>query len=259
MAPMIGVFDSGVGGLSVLREIRQLMPGAELLYVADRARAPFGTRTLAEVEQISVEIGGWLIDRGATTLVVACNTASAAALETLRARFDGLPIVGMEPAVKPAAARTESGVIGVFATAATFQGRLFESVLNRHAAGVRVVAKACPQWVELVETGLVNGDEARQAVAGPLHEAIEAGADVAVLGCTHFSFLASTIQGIGGESLNVIDPAPAVAAQTARVAPEPNGGGSLRLATSGDPARLVSLAASLAGIVSPHPVLEFPS
>lgn len=254
---MIGVFDSGIGGLSVLREIRAQMPSADLLYVADQGRAPYGTRTLAEVEQISVEIGEWLVEQGATTLVVACNTASAAALETMRSRFDGLPIVGMEPAVKPAAARTRSGVIAVFATAATFQGRLFESVVSRHGEGVRVVARACPQWVELVESGLVAGDEVEDAVAAPLGEALDEGADVAVLGCTHFSFLGPLLLDLGGEGLTVIDPAPAVAAQTARVAREPHGEGTLRLATSGDPARLLSLAAGVAGVSTSLPVEEY--
>lgn len=256
---MIGVFDSGVGGLSVLREIRALMPDVDLIYVADRARAPYGTRSLAEVEQISLEIGEWLIDRGASTLVVACNTASAAALETMRGRFDGLPIVGMEPAVKPAAARTRSGVIAVFATAATFQGRLFESVVSRHGTSVRVVARACPQWVELVEAGLVDANEVAHSVAPVLDEAVEEGADVAVLGCTHFSFLGPAISTLGGERLSVIDPAPAVAAQTARVATRPEGEGVLRLAASGDPARLVHLAEALAGITTTLPVLELDS
>jgi glutamate racemase len=254
---MIGVFDSGIGGLAVLRQIRAQMPSADLLYLADRGRAPYGTRSLAEVEQISVEIGEWLVGRGATTLVVACNTASAAALETMRSSFDGLPIVGMEPAVKPAAARTRSGVIAVFATAATFQGRLFESVVSRHGEGVRVVARACPQWVELVESGLVAGEEAEEAVAAPLEEARGEGADVAVLGCTHFSFLAPLLGALGGEELTVIDPAPAVAAQTARVARESHGEGTLQFATSGDPARLVSLAAGVAGVSASLPVVEY--
>lgn len=256
---MIGVFDSGVGGLSVLKEIRALMPDSDLIYVADRARAPYGTRSLPEVEKISLDIGRWLIDRGASTLVVACNTASAAALETLRAHFDGLPIVGMEPAVKPAAARTHSGVIAVFATAATFQGRLFESVVSRHGTGVRVVARACPDWVELVEAGLVTCDDVERSLAPTLAEVLAEGADVAVLGCTHFSFLAPAIASLGGESLAVVDPAPAVAAQTARVATESAGNGVLRLAASGDPAPLVSLAESLAGISTSLPVLEVDS
>jgi glutamate racemase len=253
---MIGVFDSGVGGLSVLAEIRALMPDANLIYLADRARAPYGTRTLGEVEQISIEVSEWLVDRGATTLVVACNTASAAALETLRARFQGLPIVGMEPAVKPAAARTRSGVIAVFATAATFQGRLFESVVSRHGIGVRVVARACPAWVELVEGGLVAGQEVERSVGPVVTEVVGEGADVAVLGCTHFSFLTPAILSAVGKSLTLIDPAPAVAAQTARVAVEPGDEGMLRLAVSGDPARLLHLAESLAGVTTTLPVLE---
>lgn len=254
---MIGVFDSGIGGLSVLREIRSQMPEADLLYLADQARAPYGVRSLAEVEAITLEIGGWLIDRGATTLVVACNTASAAALDSLRARFDQLPVVGMEPAVKPAAAQTASGVIAVFATAATFQGRLFESVVSRHGADVQVVARACPDWVELVERGQVSGPEVEESVSGPVAEARLEQADVAVLGCTHFSFLAPVIGRIGGPGLAVIDPAPAVAAQTARVATDPGRGGELRLVSSGDPARLVALAAEVAGITTPLEAWEY--
>lgn len=256
---MIGVFDSGIGGLAVLREVRRLMAEADLLYLADQARAPYGTRTLAEVEAISLEIGGWLLDQGATTLVVACNTASAAALESLRTRFDAIPIVGMEPAVKPAAERTSSGVIAVFATAATFQGRLFESVVSRHGSGVRVVARACPRWVELVEIGEVDGAEVEASVAGPVSEARAEGADVIVLGCTHFSFLAPAIERLAGPGVTVIDPAPAVAAQTVRVATEPGEGGSLHLVTSGDPARLADLASQVAGVITPvQPVRYVP-
>jgi glutamate racemase len=121
---LIGVFDSGVGGLSVLRQIRKTLPRADLTYVADRARAPYGLRSLEEVEAIAIDVGGKLIERGATCLVVACNTASAAALETLRSRFT-VPIVGMEPAVKPAALASRTGKVAVVATAVTFQGRLF--------------------------------------------------------------------------------------------------------------------------------------
>lgn len=256
---MIGVFDSGIGGLSILREIRRQMPDADLLYLADQARAPYGPRSLEEVEAIALEIGGWFVDRGATTLVVACNTASAAALESLRARFTQIPIVGMEPAVKPAAAQTASGVIAVFATAATFQGRLFESVVSRHGGGVRVVARACPEWVELVESGSVDGPEVERAVKGPVAEARAEMADVAVLGCTHFSFLAPVIGQTGGPGLVVVDPASAVASQTARVAPDPGGGGSLRLVSSADPGRLMALAAAVAGVTTPLETWEYVS
>src|SRR5262245_26638129 len=141
---MIGVFDSGVGGLSVLVEIRRRLPSADLLYFADQGRAPYGVRTLDEVARMSTEGTGWLRERGAEVITIACNTASAAALHDLRARHPAVPFVGMEPAVKPAALNTSNGVIGVVATAATFQGELFASVVQRHASGATVLTMACP-------------------------------------------------------------------------------------------------------------------
>lgn len=244
---MIGVFDSGVGGLSVLREIRTTLPYADLLYVADRDRAPYGPRGLEEVQLFSREITDWLIERGATTLVVACNTASAAALDELRLIHPGLPIVGMEPAVKPAVATTDSGVVAVFATAATFQGRLFESVVSRFTEAVEVIARACPEWVLQVESGVVSGPEVESLVADEVSSVIAEGADTLVLGCTHFSFLKPTIELVAGPDVTVIDPAPAIARQTARVTPTPVSTGSLTLAASGDLDRFIELAVSLAG------------
>lgn len=252
---MIGIFDSGVGGLAVLNEIRRALPRADLTYVADRARAPYGTRSLADVEAISQEVSQWLIDRGANCLVVACNTASAAALESLRERHPGLPIVGMEPAVKPAALASRTSKVAVFATAATFQGRLFESVVARYAAGVEVLSRACPDWVELVEQGKTSGAEVETAVASAVEPVVAAGADVIVLGCTHFSFLKHLIEDSTG--IEVIDPAPAVAAQTARVAPNVDGHGQLVLAASGDRFEFSRLAAALASI--DEPVIPFPA
>jgi len=243
---LIGIFDSGVGGLSVLREIRAVLPHSDLLYVADRARAPYGTKTLAEVEAIASDVAGWLFGRGANCLVVACNTASAAALESLREAHPGHPIVGMEPAVKPAALATRTRKVAVLATAATFQGRLFESVVTRFADDVEVLTTACPEWVELVERGVVSGPEAEAAVIRVVTPVAEMGADVIVLACTHFSFLRPTIEKVS--DLAVLDPAPAVAAQTARVAPIADGGGSLTLAASGDIEEFGRLAGALASI-----------
>jgi glutamate racemase len=254
---VIGVFDSGVGGLGVLREIHRLVPGADLLYVADRGRAPYGPRSLVEVQEFSREIAGWLIERGASTLVVACNTASAAALDELRAQHPRFPIVGMEPAVKPAAEITASGVIAVFATAATFQGRLFESVVSRFGKGATVLTRACPEWVELVEGGLVAGPQVESSVAGWVLPVVEAGADALVLGCTHFSFLKPLIEQTAGEGVTVIDPAPAVALQTSRVAGLTPGSGLITLAASGDRRRFAELALQLAGLETPD-VLAFP-
>jgi glutamate racemase len=243
---MIGVFDSGVGGLSVLREARRLLPDADLLYAADRARAPFGIRSLREVEAISHEISEWLIDEGADCLVVACNTASAAALESIRAAHPGLPVVGMEPAVKPAAASTATGTVAVYATEATFQGRLFDSVVRRFASGVEVLTRACPEWVDLTEAGQIDGPAVEQAVKLAVRPAREANADRIVLACTHFSFLTPVIEEVA--RIPVIDPAPAVAAQLARVAPNPSGSGQTVLAASGDGESFRLLAREVAGI-----------
>lgn len=246
---MIGVFDSGVGGLSVLGEIRALLPETDLVYVADRARSPYGTRTLDEVEAIAHDVADWLIARGVDCLVIACNTASAAALESIRLTHPGLAVVGMEPAVKPAALGTTSGTVAVYATAATFQGELFGSVLSRFASGVEVLTRACPEWVALVERGVINGVEAEALVSPAVEPAIAAGADRIVLACTHFSFLAPLIESVSG--IEVIDPAPAVALQTSRVAPGRFGESSTTLAASGDLDEFATLARSIADLAGP--------
>lgn len=252
---MIGVFDSGVGGLAVLREIRSLLPDADLLYVADRARAPYGTRSLGEVENVAHDVTGWLLEAGADCVVVACNTASAAALHSIRDAHPDLEVVGMEPAVKPAAEGTTTGTVAVYATAATFQGELFESVVSRFADGVDVITRACPEWVDLVERGVAGGPEAEAAVSHAVSEAVEADADQIVLGCTHFSFLAPVVRRMTG--ITVIDPAPAVAAQTSRVSNEKLGQGVTTLAASGNLNEFAALARRLAQLN--QPVIPFPS
>jgi glutamate racemase len=252
---LIGVFDSGVGGLSVLAEIRRLLPSADLLYFADQARAPYGVRTLDEVAAMASDVSQWLLGRGAEVITIACNTASAAALHELRARHPGVPFVGMEPAVKPAALNTTTGVIGVVATAATFQGELFASVVQRHASAAKVVTRACPTWVELVEAGEIAGPETRGQVESCLGGIIEAGADTLVLGCTHFSFLVPLIEQVAGPGIEIVDPGPAVARQVGRVAGDLDGSGRLTLATSGEPKRLRESARRLAGIEATEPVL----
>lgn len=257
MRGMIGVFDSGVGGLGVLTHIRRELPDADLVYVADQARAPYGTRSLEEVAAISEEVTAWLLEQGATTVVVACNTASAAALNQLRQIHPSVPFVGMEPAVKPAALVTRSGVIGVLATAATFQGELYSSVVTRHAPDVQVLNAACPAWVRLVEAGKVTGHEVEQQVADCLGPLLKGGADVLVLGCTHFPFLRPVIEQLAGTAIAVVDPAPAVALQVARVHAVEPGGGSLDLVTTGSPQRLAALARDLAGIEPTRPVLAW--
>lgn len=245
---MIGVFDSGVGGLSVLGEIRSRLPDADLLYVADRERSPYGVRQLKDVEAISHELADWLIDRGADCLVIACNTASAAALESIRNVHPDLVVVGMEPAVKPAAANTVSGRVAVFATRATFQGELFASVVSRFADGIEVFGQACPEWVEMVEAGNVVGEEVEESIERALRPALKAGVDTIVLACTHFSYLRPAIERVGG--ITVIDPAPAVATRVADVAPSGDGGGTTTLVATGDPAEFANLAFRVAGIAA---------
>jgi glutamate racemase len=207
---------------------------------------------------MSHEIASWLVERGATTIVVACNTASAAGLDSLREWSAEIPIVGMEPAVKPAAAASQTGVIGVLATATTFQSRLFESVVDTHAADVEVLPRACPQWVELVESGQFHGPEVESSVAAEITPLLDDGADVLVLGCTHFSLLRPTIERLAGAGITVIDPTGAVATQAVRVAGRPKGDGRLTLAASGDRSDFAKLAIDIgigewSGAVLPFP------
>lgn len=251
---MIGVFDSGVGGLSVLSEAIAILPNADFIYVADRGRAPYGPKPLEEVEEIAHDVTDWLVESGADCVVVACNTASAAALESIRSARPGLAVVGMEPAVKPAAEQSVSGTVAVFATAATFQGKLFNSVVERFASDVEVLTRACPEWVELVEAGEVDGPRVETVVSEAINEAISAGADRIVLACTHFSFLTPVIERLSG--ITVVDPAPAVARQVSRVAPSTEGDAKLTLAASGDTEQFSFLASKIAAIS--RPVIPFP-
>ena len=211
------MFDSGVGGLSVLREIRSLLPHESAIYLADQRWAPYGTRTLDEVRDRATQVSGQLIDAGAKAVVVACNSASAAALHDLRATYSSTPFVGMEPAVKPAAFESKSGVVGVIATEATFQGELFASVVDRHANGVRILTGAAPGLVALIEDGRGHGRQAADILEQLLGPMLEEGMDTLVLGCTHYPFLLEAITEVVGDGVAVIDPAPAVARQVGRV------------------------------------------
>lgn len=210
----IAVFDSGVGGLSVLREIRALLPSEDLLYLADTEFGPYGDRSLAEVRARSTRVAQALIGEGAKMVVVACNSASAAALHELRRHHPGTPFVGMEPAVKPAVLASDRAVVGVMATEATFQGELFSSVVDRHARGVSVVAQACPGLAAAIEADDPSVDDLLEVYVGSL---IGRGADVIVLGCTHYPFVADRVAAIAGSGVEIVDPAPAVARQVERV------------------------------------------
>jgi glutamate racemase len=213
----IGIFDSGVGGLSVLRAIRAQLPCHPVVYLADQAHVPYGSRTKDEVRSFAIGITRFLLAQDAKVIVVACNAASAAALHTLREAFPGVPFVGMEPAVKPAAAHTHSGVIGVLATPVTFQGELYASVVERFAKGVTVLQDVCPGLVKQIENGQLDAPETRQILTRALQPMIEKGVDTVVMGCTHYPFIIPLIQQIVGPTVQVIDPAPAVARQTGRL------------------------------------------
>jgi glutamate racemase len=214
---IIGIFDSGVGGLSVWREVAHQLPHAGTLYLADQAHVPYGHRRLDEVREFSKGITRFLLGQGAEIIVIACNTASAAALHYLRRTFPDVPFVGMEPAVKPAVEQTYNGVVGVIATQATFQGELFASLVERYAGDVRVLTRICPGLVEAVEAGALDTPETEALLRGCVTPLVEAGVDQLVLGCTHYPFLRPIIERMMGASVAVIDPAPAVARQTGRV------------------------------------------
>lgn len=219
-AAAIGVFDSGVGGLSVLTAIRTRLPAESLVYLADQAHVPYGPRPLADVQRLALGITRFLLECDAKMVVVACNTASAAALHCLRDQYPDVPFVGMEPAVKPAAATTRSGTIGVLATPATFQGRLFVSVVERFATGKHVLQESCPGLVARIEAGDLTGPVTRALLVAALQPLLAQGADTIVLGCTHYPFVMPLIREIVGPNVEIIDPAPAVARRVAAVLDE---------------------------------------
>lgn len=249
----IGIFDSGVGGLSVYRAIREILPAQPVIYFADQQHVPYGSRPLEEVRDFSEAITRFLIQHGAGLIVVACNTASAAALHYLRAIFPHIPFVGMEPAVKPAAETTRSGKVGVLATPATFQGALYASVVERFASGVKIISDTCNGLVQEIEAGRSNGDSARHILETALIPMLREGIDTVVLGCTHYPFVIPLIEEICGPNVRVIDPAPAVARQTRRLLElhsllvEGNQPGEVHFYTSGDPLKLRRQVAALIG------------
>jgi glutamate racemase len=214
---VIGVFDSGVGGLSVWREIAVQLPDESSVYLADQGHIPYGPRPMQEIRAFSVAIVRFLLGQSCNIIVVACNAASAAALTHLRATFPDVPFVGMEPAVKPAVQTTRTGRVGVMATPATFQGELFASVVERFASGVQLVKQVCPGLVEQTEAGRLDTPDTEAMLREYLAPMMAADVDTIVLGCTHYPFLAPAIQRIVGPGVSVIDPSPAVARQVGRV------------------------------------------
>ena len=220
MPTTIGMLDSGVGGLTILRAIREQLPGQPVVYLADQAHVPYGVRQAEEVRGFTREITQFLISQGAKLIVIACNTASVAALGYLRREFPETPFVGMEPAVKPAAEQTKTGVVGVLATYATFQTDVYNSVVERFAKNVTLLQNHCPGLVNQIEKGDLTGVETRKILESALRPMIAKGIDTVVLGCTHYPFVIPLIQEIVGPNVRVIDPAPAIARQTQRLLTE---------------------------------------
>lgn len=221
MTQPIGIFDSGVGGLSVAKEIRQLLPLEDILYYADSAYCPYGDKDPAIIRQRERVITEFLLQQGAKMIVVACNTASSAGLEELR-ELCNLPIIGMEPGVKPAIAATRNGKIGVLATSVTIAGDRFASLVKRYAESNVVINQPCPGLVELIEQGKLNDPKTREILQGFLSPMLEQGVDTVVLGCTHYPFLRPLIEEMAGPDVMVIDTGLAVAHQVTRILDEHN-------------------------------------
>jgi len=237
----------------VLRAIREQMLEEPVIYFGDQRHVPYGSRSMEQIQHFSEAITRFMFGQGAKIIVVACNTASAAALKSLREKFPDVPFVGMEPAVKPAAEHTQTGRVGVLATPATFQGARYASVVERFANGVELLQDTCPGLVQQIEQGNLEGEETRSILEDALLPMLEKNIDTVVLGCTHYPFVIPLIRQIVGKKVRVIDPAPAVAKQVRRVleargmTSESESQGDLKLYTSGNPDELKSMLPILLG------------
>jgi glutamate racemase len=258
----IALFDSGLGGLTVLAELRRLLPQNDLLYLADSACCPYGPRPRAWVCQRSLTIARFLANQGTRLLVVACNTASAAALDHLRQQL-AMPVVGMEPGVKPAATLTRSGIVGVLTTSSTASSERYAHLITRFAHGVTVLTQPCPGLADQIDQGDLDGPYTRLLLKRFLQPMLAAGADTIVLGCTHYPLVAPLIRELAGPQVTLVDTGPAVARQVAARAAEGQlgaGTGALHCRTTGQPALLEAMlhrleldATSLAQISLPDP------
>ena len=251
----IGIFDSGIGGLTVMAAIQQALPKERLLYFGDNAHVPYGPRSLDEVREFSNAIVRALLAKECKLVVIACNTASAAALASVREEFRNVPFVGMEPAVKPAVEHTHTGVVGVIATVATFQSALYASVVERFGSGVEVLHQPCPGLVKQIEAGEFDTPATEAMLRGWLEPMLDRNIDALVLACTHYPIVRPLIERIVGPGVRVIDPAPAVARQVERLldrdglaAPTAASNGSM-IWTSGDP---IEFAAMMDRLGMPH-------
>lgn len=217
---MVGFFDSGIGGRCVEEAFLRLCPEEPTIYIADSKNCPYGNKSREEIIRLSKRAAATLIEQGCEVVVVACNTATAAAIDELRSSWPDVPFVGMEPAVKPAAAASESGIVAVLATRGTFNGRLYRETSAKVAESVKIIECVADEFVDLVERGIVSGDEAESAVRSRIEPLIEAGADTIVLGCTHFPHLKAIMELVAGDRAMIVDPSDAVARRIADVLKE---------------------------------------
>ena len=249
----IGVYDSGVGGLTVLSSIRQLLPHENLIYVADSGHLPYGQKSPEYVTERALKIVEYFFSQGAKAVAIPCNTATAAAIRVLRERFSQTPFVGIEPAIKPAARMTKTGVIGVLATTGTLLSQTFTELVKREAPNTRVLLKPCPGWVDLVESGELTGEHVNAVVAEPLQDLLKNDADVLVLGCTHFPFLLDAIRHFVGGDYPVLETGQPFARQLHfqldknQLLRADAASGYFRMLTSGDPQKVGRLTSTLIG------------
>ncbi len=243
----IGVFDSGVGGLWILKHLQEKLPSYHYLYVADQAHVPYGQKSLAEIKQFCETITDFLISEKCQVIVIACNTASAASLKYLREQFPDTLFVGMEPAVKPAAQITKTGKIGVLATTATFQGELYHSLVEKFAQDIEIFTNPCVGLVNQIERGEFASPVTRSILEDAILPMLKQGVDTLVLGCTHYPFVTPLIREIAGQEVQVIDPTAAVVRQVKRIITENNlltvtrENNETQIFTSGDAERMQSI------------------
>lgn len=258
----IGVFDSGVGGLSVLKEIRQRLPNESLIYFADSAYAPYGEKSAQTIIERSHYCCDWLIERGAKALVVACNTATAAAVHSLRESYS-IPVIAMEPAVKPAAKLSKRGIVGVLATSGTLKSEKFAALQKQHACGVDVITQPCPGLVEAIEKGEPNSSELLNLLKRYVGVLVEQNVDVIVLGCTHYPLVRQQIEMLLPAGIHVIDSGAAVAQRVQSQLEQfelssqaSNNEAVLTLATSGKGNALEQVVQQVLGVKRIHAIVE---
>jgi glutamate racemase len=264
-AAPIGIFDSGLGGLSVLRAVRAHLPAESFIYVADARYVPYGERDDAFITERTIAIGEWLVGQRAKALVIACNTATAQSIAAARERL-AIPVVGVEPGIKPAVQQSASGVAGVLATQSTLRSARFQALLERHGAGCRFICQPGHGLVQAIERGDTGSPALRALLANYLHRMLDEGADTVVLGCTHYPFLIAMIRDIVGDRLSIVDTSDAIARQLVRVldqhdlrAPNDTRAAPPRFCSTGEGRQLQALASTLLALDAPVESIIVPS